>query len=73
LIPWADSNCGICIKTTWTELLLATKFNSVIIRNAYQLKRKKPMKPSTETLLDYLTAAAIGVGLACLLVAWWSS
>jgi hypothetical protein len=31
------------------------------------------MKPSTEILLDYLTAAAIGVGMACLLVAWWTS
>jgi len=31
------------------------------------------MKPLTETLLDYLTAAAIGVGMACLLVAWWSA
>jgi hypothetical protein len=38
-----------------------------------QLKRKKPMKPSTETLLDYLTAIAIGVGMAALLVAWWSA
>jgi hypothetical protein len=38
-----------------------------------QLKRKKTMKPQTETLLDYLTALAIGVGLAALLVAWWSS
>jgi hypothetical protein len=38
-----------------------------------QLKRKKTMKPSTETLLDYLTALAIGVGMACLLVAWWTS
>jgi hypothetical protein len=38
-----------------------------------QLKRKKPMKPQTETLLDYLTALAIGVGLAVLLVAWWSA
>jgi hypothetical protein len=44
-----------------------------IIVTPIQLKRKKPMKPSTETLLDYLTALAIGVGLACLLVAWWSS
>jgi len=31
------------------------------------------MKPQTETLLDYLTAIAIGVGLAALLVAWWST
>jgi hypothetical protein len=38
-----------------------------------QLKRKKPMKPQTETLLDYLTAIAIGVGMAALLVAWWSA
>jgi hypothetical protein len=38
-----------------------------------QLKRKKPMKPQTETLLDYLTALAIGVGMAALLVAWWST
>jgi len=26
-----------------------------------------------ETLLDYLTAIAIGVGMAALLVAWWSA
>jgi hypothetical protein len=38
-----------------------------------QLKRKKSMKPQTETLLDYLTAIAIGVGMAALLVAWWSA
>jgi hypothetical protein len=38
-----------------------------------QFKRKKPMKPQTETILDYLTALAIGVGLAALLVAWWSA
>jgi hypothetical protein len=38
-----------------------------------QLKRKKPMKQKTETLLDYLTAIAIGVGMAALLVAWWSA
>jgi len=31
------------------------------------------MKLSTETLLDYLTALAIGVGMAALLVAWWSA
>ena len=31
------------------------------------------MNRRTETLLDYLTAIAIGVGLAALLVAWWSS
>ena len=31
------------------------------------------MKKHTETLLDYLTAIAIGIGLAALLVAWWSS
>jgi len=31
------------------------------------------MKPQIETLLDYLTAIAIGVGMAALLVAWWSA
>ena len=31
------------------------------------------MNRRTETLLDYLTAISIGVGLAVLLVAWWSS
>jgi len=31
------------------------------------------MKPQTETLLDYFTAIAIGVGMAALLVAWWSA
>jgi len=31
------------------------------------------MKPSTESLLDYLTALTIGVGMAALLVAWWSA
>jgi hypothetical protein len=31
------------------------------------------MKQKTETLLDYLTAIAIGVGMAALLVAWWSA
>jgi hypothetical protein len=31
------------------------------------------MKQHTETLLDYLTAIAIGVGLAALLVSWWSA
>jgi hypothetical protein len=44
-----------------------------IIVSPVQLKRKKPMKPQTETLLDYLTAIAIGVGMAALLVAWWST
>jgi hypothetical protein len=34
---------------------------------------KETMKPQTETLLDYLTAIAIGVGMAALLVAWWSA
>jgi hypothetical protein len=39
-----------------------------------QLKRKKPMKPETENfIMDCVTAAVIGVGLAVLLVAWWSS
>jgi hypothetical protein len=72
LIPWAHSNCGICIKTTdKNNSLQIIKFrqNSLLL----SLKRKKPMKPSTETLLDYLTALAIGVGLAVLLVAWWST
>jgi hypothetical protein len=31
------------------------------------------MKQSYETALNILTAAAIGVGFAVLLVAWWSS
>lgn len=31
------------------------------------------MNRRTEALLDYLTVIAIGVGLAALLVAWWSS
>jgi hypothetical protein len=31
------------------------------------------MNSTIETILDYLTAIAIGVGLAVLLVAWWSS
>lgn len=31
------------------------------------------MKQSYETLLDILTAVAIGVGMAALLVAWWTS
>jgi len=31
------------------------------------------MNSTIETILDYLVAAAIGVGLAVLLVAWWSS
>lgn len=31
------------------------------------------MNRRTEALLDYLTAIAIGCGLAALLVAWWSS
>jgi multisubunit Na+/H+ antiporter MnhC subunit len=31
------------------------------------------MKPQTETLLDYLTALVIGIGMAALLVAWWSA
>ena len=31
------------------------------------------MKQHIETILDYLTAIAIGVGMAALLVAWWSS
>jgi hypothetical protein len=31
------------------------------------------MKQIYETALDILTAAAIGIGFAALLVAWWSS
>lgn len=31
------------------------------------------MNSTIETIIDYLTAIAIGVGLAVLLVAWWSS
>lgn len=31
------------------------------------------MNSTIETILDYVLAVAIGVGLACLLVAWWSS
>lgn len=31
------------------------------------------MNRRTETILDHLLAAAIGFGLAVLLVAWWSS
>jgi hypothetical protein len=30
-------------------------------------------EPAFETVGGYLLAIAIGVGLACLLVAWWSS
>jgi nitrogen fixation-related uncharacterized protein len=31
------------------------------------------MKQQYETALDILTAVAIGIGFAALLVAWWSS
>lgn len=31
------------------------------------------MKQSYETVLDILTAVAIGLGFALLLVAWWTS
>ena len=31
------------------------------------------MKKSYETALDILPAVAIGVGMAALLVAWWTS
>jgi hypothetical protein len=30
-------------------------------------------EPAYESILGYCLAVAIGVGLACLLVAWWSS
>lgn len=30
-------------------------------------------EPAYESILGYCLALAIGVGLACLLVAWWSS
>jgi hypothetical protein len=61
------------VKKQHTKIIVYRKFISVIDCNAYSLKRKKPMKPQTETLLDYLTAIAIGVGMAALLVAWWSA
>jgi hypothetical protein len=30
-------------------------------------------EPTYETYLGYVLAFAIGVGMACLLIAWWSS
>lgn len=40
----------------------------------HHLNLGNPTRPSrTERALDYITALAIGVGLACVLVAWWSS
>lgn len=30
-------------------------------------------EPTIESVAGYLLAIAIGVGMACLLVAWWSS
>jgi hypothetical protein len=38
----------------------------------YQVKAAK-LHARAEAAFDYLTALAIGVGLAVLLVAWWSS
>jgi hypothetical protein len=38
----------------------------------YQVKAAK-LHARSEAALDFLTALAIGVGLAVLLVAWWSS
>ena len=38
----------------------------------YQVKVAK-LHARAEAALDYLTALAIGVGLAALLVAWWSA
>ena len=38
-----------------------------------QTIKEPTMKQHIEPFLDCLTAIAIGVGLAALLVAWWSS
>lgn len=45
----------------------------IINRGHWPHLLENDMKQHIETLLDYLTAVAIGVGLAALLVAWWSS
>jgi hypothetical protein len=40
-------------------------------RTHYQIERR--MDRRAEATLNYVLAIAIGIGLACLLIAWWSS